>query len=79
MAENKSYGYRKIAVMLTLMVALLAANCSYADQQHLIKIHKQSYRLELFEDGLAAPVRTYGVVSRRTKSPAKIIPTPSIT
>ena len=61
MAENKSYGYRKIAVMLTLMVALLAANCSYADQQHLIKIHKQSYRLELFEDGLAAPVRTYGV------------------
>ena len=58
---NRKGRFRCSKLVCSLLVALWAAQITYADQQHLIKIHKQSYRLELFEDGLAAPVRTYGV------------------
>ena len=61
MTSKGRFRCRKLVCFTALLVALLAAQITYADQQHLIKIHKQSYRLELFEDGLAAPVRTYGV------------------
>ena len=63
MIMNRKGRFRcsKLVCFTALLVALWAAQITYADQQHLIKIHKQSYRLELFEDGLAAPVRTYGV------------------
>lgn len=39
----------------------MAANLASADEQHLIKIHKQSYKLELFEDGNAQPLKVYGI------------------
>ena len=32
-----------------------------ADEQHLIRIHKQSYRLELFEDGKEQPLKEYSI------------------
>ena len=61
MTSKVRFRCSKLVCFTALLVALLATQITYADQQHLIKIHKQSYRLELFEDGLAAPVRTYGV------------------
>ena len=51
----------KLVCFTALLVALWAAQITYADQQHLIKIHKQSYRLELFEDGNVQPLREYGI------------------
>ena len=59
--EKMKINWSKLAFLSVFVGACLAANLASADEQHLIKIHKQSYRLELFEDGLAAPVRTYGV------------------
>ena len=61
MTRKGRFRCSKLVCFTALLVALWSAQITYADQQHLIKIHKQSYRLELFEDGLAAPVRTYGV------------------
>ena len=61
MTRKGRFRCSKLVCFTALLVALWSAQITYADQQHLIKILKQSYRLELFEDGLAAPVRTYGV------------------
>ena len=33
----------------------------YGDAKYLIHIHKQSYKLELFEQGKDEPIRTYGI------------------
>ena len=39
----------------------------YGDAKYLIHIHKQGYKLELFEKGKDEPVRTYGIaVARNT-------------
>ena len=37
----------------------------FGDARYLIHIHKQAYKLELFEKGKTAPVRTYGIAVAR--------------
>ena len=59
--EKMKINWSKLAFLSVFVGACLAANLASADEQHLIKIHKQSYRLELFEDGNVQPLREYGI------------------
>ena len=49
--------WNRLAFLSLFLGTFLAANLACADEQHLIKIHKQSYRLELFQDGNVQPLR----------------------
>lgn len=59
--EKMKINWSKLAFLSVFVGTFLAANLACADEQHLIKIHKQSYRLELFEDGNVQPLREYGI------------------
>lgn len=61
MIRKGSVNWSKLVFLSLLLGTFFAANSAYADQQHLIKVHKQSYRLELFEDGMAQPLKVYSI------------------
>lgn len=56
-----SINWSRLAFLSLLLGTFLTANLASADEQHLIKVHKQSYTLELFEEGNAVPLKVYGV------------------
>ena len=47
--------------MSLFLGTLVTSHIGYTDAQHLIKIHKQSYKLELFEEGNTQPLKVYGI------------------
>lgn len=56
-----SINWSRLAFLSLLLGTFLTANLASADEQHLIKVHKQSYTLELFEEGNAVPLKVYVV------------------
>lgn len=61
MMKKWSINWSRLAFLSLLLGTFLTANLASADEQHLIKVHKQSYTLELFEEGNAVPLKVYGV------------------
>ena len=61
MTSKWKLNWSKLAFLSVFVGACLTANLASADEQHLIKIHKQSYKLELFEEGNTEPVKVYGI------------------
>ena len=57
MTRIGNVNWSKLVFLSLLLGTFFAANMASADEQHLIRIHKQSYRLELFEDGKAQPLK----------------------
>lgn len=61
MMKKWSINWSRLAFLSLLLGTFLTVNLVSADEQHLIKVHKQSYTLELFEEGNAVPLKVYGV------------------
>ena len=61
MTSKWKINWSKLAFLSVFVGACLTANLASADEQHLIKIHKQSYKLELFEAGNTEPLKVYGI------------------
>ncbi len=61
MTRIGNVNWSKLVFLSLLLGTFFAANMASADEQHLIRIHKQSYRLELFEDGKAQPLKEYSI------------------
>ena len=61
MTRIGNVNWSKLVFLSLLLGTFFAANMASADEQHLIRIHKQSYRLELFEDGKAHPLKEYRI------------------
>lgn len=61
MTRIGNVNWSKLVFLSLLLGTFFAANIASADEQHLIRIHKQSYRLELFEDGKAQPLKEYSI------------------
>lgn len=61
MTRIGNVNWSKLVFLSFLLGTFFAANMASADEQHLIRIHKQSYRLELFEDGKAQPLKEYSI------------------
>ena len=61
MTRMGNVNWSKLVFLSLLLGTFFAANMASADEQHLIRIHKQSYRLELFEDGKAQPLKEYSI------------------
>ena len=61
MTRIVNVNWSKLVFLSLLLGTFFAANMASADEQHLIRIHKQSYRLELFEDGKAQPLKEYSI------------------
>lgn len=61
MMKKWSINWSRLAFLSLLLGTFLTVNLASADEQHLIKVHKQSYTLELFEEGNAVPLKVYGV------------------
>lgn len=61
MTRIGNVNWSKLVFLSLLLGTFFAANMASADEQHLIRIHKQTYRLELFEDGQAQPLKEYSI------------------
>lgn len=61
MTRIGNVNWSKLVFLSLLLGTFFAANMASADEQHLIRIHKQSYRLELFEDGKEQPLKEYSI------------------
>ena len=61
MTRIGNVNWSKLVFLSLLLGTFFVANMASADEQHLIRIHKQSYRLELFEDGKAQPLKEYSI------------------
>ena len=61
MTRIGNVNWSKLVFLSLLLGTFFAANMASADEQHLIRIHKQSYRLELLEDGKAQPLKEYSI------------------
>ena len=61
MTRIGNVNWSKLVFLSLLLGTFFAANMASADEQHLIRIHKQSYGLELFEDGKAQPLKEYSI------------------
>ena len=61
MTRIGNVNWSKLVFLSLLLGTFFAANMASADEQHLIRIHKQSYRLELFEGGKAQPLKEYSI------------------
>ena len=61
MMKKWSINWSRLAFLSLLLGTFLTVNLVSADEQHLIKVHKQSYTLELFEEGNAVPLKVYCV------------------
>ncbi len=61
MTRIGSVNWSRLACLSLFLGTFLAANMACADEQHLIKVHKQSYQLELFEDGNVGPLKVYSI------------------
>lgn len=61
MTRIGNVNWSKLVFLSLLLGTFFAANMASADEQHLIRIHKQTYRLELFEDGKAQPLKEYSI------------------
>lgn len=61
MTRIGSVNWSRLACLSLFLGTFLAANMACADEQHLIKVHKQSYQLELFEDGNVGLLKVYSI------------------
>ncbi|MGM9530028.1 MAG: L,D-transpeptidase [Phascolarctobacterium sp.] len=61
MTRKWNINWSRVAFFSLLLGTLLTTNLASADEQHLIKVHKQSYKLELFAEGNTEPLKVYGI------------------